>query len=490
MKDFKHHIVIMCLAVAGVFSATAQTDDSFDEFRNSLLKDYKSFRNSVLEDYDKFLSGIWSEYKAFKGEKRDNKPKPPIAPTVDNLKPLPEIDSSISNEKPQLPSPPPPTPKNEPVKSPNTNLDQFDFYGITLQLPQLGIDSNDNVYSALNYAELWRYYSSQDITKAFIPALKSLITDKKFNDWFAFDLVRKYAEKCYGSSSIKMRITLEHFLLTNLGYNIRLAETDEKEPLLLVSTSHTIYSRSFLNIDGDIYYIFTDKDSRINTESGFSMYTCDIPKSADCGKSINMIISEEMNIPFNPHPYLWEYNGLAIKGEVNANLMPMLYHYPQVPLECYEKSVISNTLRQSIISQLKSGITSQNSNSSVNELLHFVQFAFKYATDEEQHGFEKPYFLEEILYYPKCDCEDRSIFFSYILSNVLNIENQIITYPGHAAVAVKLDEKIVGDSYDFDGTTFYISDPTYIGSNTGICMPTYKAIRPTIEYHFKPTNNL
>lgn len=62
-------------------------------------------------------------------------------------------------------------------------------------------------------------------------------------------------------------------------------------------------------------------------------------------------------------------------------------------------------------------------------LLQFVQSGFSYATDDAFHGFEKPYFLEENLFYPKNDCEDRAIFYTYLLWNALGVENQLLCFP-------------------------------------------------------------
>ena len=41
----------------------------------------------------------------------------------------------------------------------------------------------------------------------------------------------------------------------------------------------------------------------------------------------------------------------------------------------------------------------------LNQLLLWVQTGFRYQTDGEQFGYEKPFFIEETLYYPACDCE-------------------------------------------------------------------------------------
>ena len=42
-------------------------------------------------------------------------------------------------------------------------------------------------------------------------------------------------------------------------------------------------------------------------------------------------------------------------------------------------------------------------------LLDFVQSAFVYEYDDKVWGDDRAFFAEESLFYPYCDCEDRSI---------------------------------------------------------------------------------
>lgn len=148
----------------------------------------------------------------------------------------------------------------------------------------------------------------------------------------------------------------------------------------------------------------------------------------------------------------------------------------------YAVSQVCPSLRADIVAQMKRNLAGLSQTEAVNKLLQFVQSGFEYATDDDFHGFEKPYFLEEILYYPKCDCEDRAIFYTYLLWNVLGVENHILNYPGHESAAVLLNDNIKGTSYTHNGKRFLISDPTYIGSVTGMCMPMFESTAPKIDH--------
>ncbi len=107
-------------------------------------------------------------------------------------------------------------------------------------------------------------------------------------------------------------------------------------------------------------------------------------------------------------------------------------------------------------------------------LLNFVQTTFDYATDQEQFGYERPLFGDESIYYPKNDCEDRSIFYSILVRDLLGLDVVLVHWPGHLATAVAFSETVAGDYFTLDGRRYTICDPTYIGASVGETMPQFK----------------
>ena len=162
--------------------------------------------------------------------------------------------------------------------------------------------------------------------------------------------------------------------------------------------------------------------------------------------------------------------------------MEMLRHYPQMDVPEYARSSIDAKLRKEILTQIGTQIKGLSQKDAANRLIHFVQYAFDYATDGEQHGYEKAYFIEENFYYPKNDCEDRAIFYAYLVRNLLGLDVHLVEYPGHECTAVSFtDPSIIGDNYIYEGKRFTICDPTYIGAHIGMCMPDYKNTKPKVE---------
>ena len=83
----------------------------------------------------------------------------------------------------------------------------------------------------------------------------------------------------------------------------------------------------------------------------------------------------------------------------------------------------------------------------------------------------RTYFPDESLYYPYCDCEDRSILFSRLIRDLLGLPCVLVYYPGHLATAVCFSESVNGDYIIVNGKRFVVCDPTYIGASVGATMP-------------------
>ena len=478
---------------------------SFEEFRSSLKKDYKDFRKGILADYDKFLEGIWQDFEAFKGEQRDTMPKPKTAPVADPLS-IPKVDPTLKPKRPKKETPvsqpevkpqpkpkpkpqpkptpqPKPQPQPKPAPSPADNF-EFEFFGIPTKGPQPQITLLP-CNGRGDFAEQWRDLSKSLHTPALIKSLKETAERYALNDYLTYELVAAYVGTAYSSSTQHARHALAHYLLANMGYDVRVAMTGDDSAVLLMALDEMVYRRPYLTIDNTKYHVFElGQTDGAQTPFG-SISTCSLPADADKGKRFGLIITD-LNLPENPVPFSLSGCGLKVEGTTNGNIKEMLYRYPQMPMGDYARSTVLSPVRQQIVEQLRNQLDSIDGREAANRLLQFVQEITDYATDGAFHGFEKPYFMEEMLIYPKSDCEDRAITYTYLLTNVLGLENQLIAYPGHESASVCLDDEQNGDSYEYEGKRFYISDPTYIGSVTGMCMPEYKDVMPTVDFHAKP----
>jgi len=119
----------------------------------------------------------------------------------------------------------------------------------------------------------------------------------------------------------------------------------------------------------------------------------------------------------------------------------------------------------------QSAAEGRSQHKAVNILLNFVQTAFVYEYDDKVWGVDRAFFAEESLYYPYCDCEDRSILFSRLVRDLLGLKVLLVYYPGHLATAVHFTESVSGDYISLDNQKYVVCDPTYIGAPVGATMP-------------------
>ena len=153
-------------------------------------------------------------------------------------------------------------------------------------------------------------------------------------------------------------------------------------------------------------------------------------------------------------------------------------------IRCYASSVADEEVRSTVVFQLRDQLQGMSESEAANVLLHFVQKGFEYQPDGQQFGdgVEKSFFFDETLYFPYCDCEDRSIFYACLVRELLGLDVLLLGYSGHECTAVALSSPPeTYTSFIYKGNTYYICDPTYIGADVGVCMPDYVSVQPEIE---------
>ena len=136
-------------------------------------------------------------------------------------------------------------------------------------------------------------------------------------------------------------------------------------------------------------------------------------------------------------------------------------------LGCYLSSGV-------MLPPLQAAIVGKSEKEAANILLNFVQTGFTYQTDDEQFGYEKPFFVDELFYYPACDCEDRSVLFSYLVRTLIGLDVVLLDYPNPIATAVCFNEDVKGGYVTLNGKPYIICDPTFIHASIGRSMPHYK----------------
>lgn len=367
-----------------------------------------------------------------------------------------------------------PIPKTD-LLAPETEM-SFSFYGNrlwTVKSKPVKVKS----LSQSDIAEAWLSYKKKDMG-AVMSSLRSLSDELGLNDWFVFELVRKYVNTLLKSGTPLDRVVLEHYLLLNMGYDVRLART-ESQALLLVPIEQPVYEHDFVRADGKEFYLFFD-DLEFTEEKLSVIMPCD-PSKEDVGKGQSFSLLFEGS-PLNMRSgedRVCELDDGKIRLEcaVNEGVMKMLRNYPTMEIHNYVTSVVMPQVQDSILGQLKPQIEDMTQCEAANALLHFVQYVFGYEEDSESHGHEKAYFIEENFYYDYNDCEDRSILYAFLVRSLLGLDVQILQYPGHECTGVRFTDCLTyGNGYYIDGNYYLICDPSYVGATIGKCMPQFRSV--------------
>lgn len=294
--------------------------------------------------------------------------------------------------------------------------------------------------------------------------------DLRLNDWGVFTLVRQVADTYCGTANES--IVMQQFLLNEMGYKARMArKATEDKMMLFVATDCSIYAHPYITLNGQNYYNLSGN----NEQCQFYMCQKDSPKAKNC---VGMQLKEAPLFPGTVVSSTHQAKGSAARVTVDVPkaLMDFYKDYPQCDYSVYFNAPVNAAMENRILSSLAPLVQGRNEADAANILINFVQTAFQYQTDGQQFGYEKPFFVEELFYYPYSDCEDRAMLFSYLVRKLLGLDVVLLDYPEHIATAVRFNGNVSGDYLMVNGRKYIVCDPTYIGASIGMTMPRYKTV--------------
>lgn len=294
--------------------------------------------------------------------------------------------------------------------------------------------------------------------------------DLRLNDWGVFTLVRQVADTYCGTANES--IVMQQFLLNEMGYKARMArKATEDKMMLFVATDCSIYAHPYITLNGQNYYNLSGN----NEQCQFYMCQKDSPKAKN---SVGMQLKEAPLFPGTVVSSTHQAKGSAARVTVDVPkaLMDFYKDYPQCDYSVYFNAPVNAAMENRILSSLAPLVQGRNEVDAANILINFVQTAFQYQTDGQQFGYEKPFFVEELFYYPYSDCEDRAMLFSYLVRKLLGLDVVLLDYPEHIATAVRFNGNVSGDYLMVNGRKYTVCDPTYIGASIGMTMPRYKTV--------------
>ena len=403
-------------------------------------------------------------------------PTTPVKPQATPVKPQPVAPKAepTTPAKPQAtPVKPQPKPKAKPAMQSSLQKEFYPSVAINYCNTKLYIDASMkgviNITSSQECAVADGYEAlCRSNYKPLIANCQQAQKDFRLNDWGVFLFVKTAAEAlCNDENSC---IVMQQFLLNELGYRAKMARRGDRNQLLLfVATDCMVYGHPYFTKEGLNYY-------NINGTEACTFYMC----NQDSKKAKTPVAMRLNNVPALNSGVVSRQRtnkagNVSVSVNVSKSLMDFYASMPQCDYGVYAKAPVAGSLAQEVLGTLRPLVQGKSEVDAANLLLNFVQTGFKYATDEEQFGFEKPFFVEELFYYPACDCEDRSVLFGWLVRELLGLDVVYLDYPNHIATAVQFKGDVKGDFLTVDGKRYTVCDPTYIGASIGMTMPNLRS---------------
>lgn len=306
---------------------------------------------------------------------------------------------------------------------------------------------------------------------------------KKHNlcDWAYLLMLKEITDQFCGTDTNEA-VLMMGYLYCQSGYKIRFASDNADHLYLLVASDYVMYGKLSYDIDGDKFYPVQEAkpvlhvcQAKFPNESNLSLR---ISKAMqlDGTEADSRVIKSRA------------YPDMKMEVTVNRSLIDFYNTYPSAYTnndkmtywKVYAETPMNEEVKKQTYPKLRSYLQGLSEHEAVSRLLNFVQTGFEYEYDEVIWGCDRAFFAEETLYYPYCDCEDRSILLTRLVRDLLGLDCVLIYYPGHLACAVRFTEKEKGDYYMFNQEEYTVCDPTYINAPIGMQMPDFKNKEATI----------
>ncbi len=290
-----------------------------------------------------------------------------------------------------------------------------------------------------------------------------------FNDWAYCLLLHQTAARIYPGDT-RAQVLFLAFCLDKSGYASRVCD-DGKRLYLALPARQMIYQNTYF-YEGNTRFFLIDPVKGIAKASKLRVIS--LPYSP-AGRPLDLHLNRlpQLQGPVHTRALSFSYRGQTYRMSVpvNRGLVAFYNTMPFTDLDVQGRTPVSPAAKQAMLRVLKPLLAGKSQQEAAAILLHFVQTAFPYRTDQQQFGKEKYLFVEETLFYPYSDCEDRSVLYAWLVRELMGLDVIGLIFPGHAATGVRFTEKMAGDAVTYRGQKYYICDPTYINAPPGRCMP-------------------
>ncbi|ANH83246.1 hypothetical protein A8C56_21710 [Niabella ginsenosidivorans] len=371
---------------------------------------------------------------------------------------------------------------------------RFSFYGDSIRFRYDKSQSIDFNEAALSDASVNRFYAAikqKDYTAVF-NALNDYKTEKQPDDWLYYQLVRAIAQQISPKEKNYLRYTLyKWYFMLQSGYD-PLLSINGNRLLFYIQCDENIYNIPYRMKDGRQYVCLNYHDYGSNIDFDRFPFAEIALATPQHHRSFSYKVTRLPVFPatdyvtkelkFSMYNQTYDY-----KIKVNPKIKTLFANYPTVDYNTYFSIPLSNETRASLITMLKKELKGLSVRNGVDYLMRFTRYAFPFEEDTYQFGQEKRLTPEQTLLYDGSDCEDRVLFFYYLVKEIYNLPMIVMVYPQHVTIAVKF-HKPIGVPVIYNGEAYSVCEPTPQKEDIriGQLLPQLKKESYEVAYVYKP----
>lgn len=471
LRRLRTSALIAIVALPSGPAALSAQDSDFEAWRRRDERAFSAFLAAEDAAFAEFLEREWIAFEAFRDEGLYREPKLDEAPVADAGA---EVKGAPAGRE---------TPPQRPVATSTVvgETASVEFHGIRFDVAVSGTVAalSLDALSPEGFAAYWRAAAS-DETDRLVDDMRAIAEQNGLNDFMLFRATVAVARLLYPDANDAVAATW--FVLSKLGYDVRVAYGADRVALLLPSPNQ-LYNASYFLEGARRLYLMDADGTPVRGGTQWRTYAGSYP-GAD--RDVALELPPEVGLPdrlsVEELEFTYRNRAYTITVPVNANVISLLADYPHTDWWVHFAPTASRAARSALVSQLGAIVAGRSPAEAANTLLRFVQTAFPYRTDQEHFGYEKWQAPEEIVFYRYSDCDDRSILYAWLLREVMGWDDVVgLLYPGHLAVAVPASRlNIDGDTVTHAGVRYLVTDPTYIGADIGMAMPQFQRVRPEV----------
>lgn len=337
---------------------------------------------------------------------------------------------------------------------------QFSFYGAEVMLnydPSAFMREPVRV-DAAGLTSAWRWLEQRSY-RSLLEDVQRYKSELRLNDWMYYQLLNTAIAQLMKGGDAPARELTTAYLLVKSGYDIRVTFS-RNELYVNAYVLEDLYEVPIIEDAGRQFANLTA--ARLKTGPLTAMYMLDIPGLRP-GKTFSFNLAVRPALPERPHTRLFSFTYRHVVHEISLQYdeqwVELLKSYPLTGEMNYINAAASTALRNSLVPALNEKLDGLTTAESLELLAAVTRSGFVYGEDNVQFGRSKPMVADELFFYPRSDCEDRTALFFFLVKELLGLPMVVIAYDDHISLAVSAPG-IEGDIVAYNGLRYLFCDPT------------------------------